>query len=270
MSSYFHNAALTSLATILSNRSYCFEINKQLSSFSNIAVHPTLPETLSYGKITISREDLAKVFREAISASKAFLEERLLLGISAQDLKDLEARGLSLEALSKEEDYFNTTPYKCFRDFSPSSDFYTAFLRGRVLAVPTLRKRFFSWQEGQLVLCKRQIKLYMREVKEFLRLCLLLVHLTSGLPLRGTELCTLRFLNSVKDRRELILDKDTSLFILNISYKKNWNNITKQQGSNIRYLPRSVLYIFLYYIVLVLPFLDFLDLSSCSALPSLA
>lgn len=268
MSSYFHNAALTGLATVLSNRSYCFEINKQLSSFSNTAVHPTLPETLSYGKVTVSRSDLAAVFREAISTSRAFLTERLLFGISAQDLRDLEARGLSLKALSKEEDYFNTTPYQCFRDFSTSSSISTAFLRDKVLARPALRRRFFSLQEGQLVLYKRQLKLYIREVKEFLRLCLLLAHITSGLPLRGTELCTLRFLNSIKDKRELILDKDTSLFILNISYKKNQDNNVKQQGSNIRYLPRSVSSIFFYYIVLVLPFLDFLVLSSSPGLPS--
>ena len=83
MASYFHNAALTSLATVLSNQSYCFEINKQLSSFSNIAVHPTLPETLSYRKVTVCRADLAAVFKEAISATKALLTEQLLFGISA-------------------------------------------------------------------------------------------------------------------------------------------------------------------------------------------
>ena len=91
----------------------------------------------------------------------------------------------------------------------------------------------------------------------------MLVHFTSGLPLRGTELCTFRFLNSFKDKRECILDKASALFIMNISTRiKGVKDLV--QGSNIRYLPKSVSMIFLKYIALVVPFLEFLLISSPS------
>lgn len=76
---------------------------------------------------------------------------------------------------------------------------------------------------------------YIRDVREFLELCLLIVYYTSSLPLRGTELTTLRFLNSYKDKREMFLDKASHLFVLNISYYKGKEQREKET-LNIRYL----------------------------------
>lgn len=89
----------------------------------------------------------------------------------------------------------------------------------------------------------------------------LLIHFTTRLPLRGSELITFQFLNSLKSKRELILDKFTCLFILNITFKAKGNQ-EKLNKSNIRYLCTSVSLIFFYYIVLVLPFKEFLIIST--------
>src|SRR5450432_2969572 len=254
MSSFFHNTSSSALAEILNNRSYALATNINLSSFSNIIIHSAQEDTLTYSKVTISKLELIKVFHKAIFQANKLLREKLLFNIPFEEyLKDL-----TLESLSKDEDLLNSTPYKCFKDFNSNSTLYNAFLRDKVFStLPLFRKFFNISSEKNLSLKRTTLSAYIRDIKEFLRFCLLLVHFSSGLPLRGTELCTLRFLNSTKDKRELILDSATSLFILNISYKKNYNS----QGSNIRYLPRSVSTIFLYYITLVIPFLDFLIIS---------
>jgi hypothetical protein len=62
MFNYFYNTSLSPLSEILNLHSYCFEINKSLSSLSNIIIHPTLKETLTYSKVTIRRDELSKVF----------------------------------------------------------------------------------------------------------------------------------------------------------------------------------------------------------------
>jgi hypothetical protein len=62
MCNYFNNTSLSPLSEILNNCSYCFEINKGLSSLSNIIIHPRLEDTLTYGKVTISKDKLLRVF----------------------------------------------------------------------------------------------------------------------------------------------------------------------------------------------------------------
>ena len=239
MHDFFNNSSPTCLGEILNNRSYAFERNKNLSSLSNIIIEPGLKETLTYKKVTLSREELQGLFRQAILDTSTILYKRLLLDIPISSLTEL-----TLESFSVFEDPLNTTPCKCFKDFSPNIGFYNTFLQDQVLAKPKLRNRFFSLKEQRLIIKPRQLKLYTQDIKEFLKSCLLLVHWTSGLPLRGTELCTLKFLNSFRDRRELILDRSSYLFILNIIYKKN-SHSSSLQGSNIRYLLRSISLMFL-------------------------
>jgi hypothetical protein len=181
-----------------------------------------------------------------------------LFSISLEELKDF-----TLESFSAFKDLLDNTPYKCFKDYYPNVKLHNTFLINKVLSVPTLKKRFFALKRGKLTLKRKEVKLYLRDSKEFLRYCLMLVHFTSSLPLRGTELTTLRFLNSFKDKRECILDKASALFIINI-FTRNKGVKDLVQRSNIRYLPISVLTIFLKYIVLVVPFLEFLLISSPS------
>jgi len=99
---------------------------------------------------------------------------------------------------------------------------------------------------------------------QFKKYCLLLIYLTTGLSLRGTELVTLKYLNSYKDKRDIFLDINSNLFIVNISYYKG-QGLSEKKASNIRYLSTSVLQIFLFYIVLVDPFIQFLNINILSS-----
>ena len=79
---------------------------------------------------------------------------------------------------------------------------------------------------------------------------MLAIYLTSGLFNRGIELATLRFLNSIKDQRELFIDKGSLLFILKISYSKN-QQVIDNLSKSLKYLPPSLSYILLLYLVLI-------------------
>jgi hypothetical protein len=181
-----------------------------------------------------------------------------LFSISLEGLKDF-----TLESFSPFKDLLDNMPYKCFKDYYLNIELYNKFLINKVLFVLALKKRFFTLKRGRLTLNRRQVKLYLRDSKEFLRHCLMLVYFTSGLPLRGIELSTFKFLNSFKDKRECVLDRASALFIINIS-ARNKGVKDLVQGSNIHYLSKSVSMIFLKYIALVVPFLEFLLISSPS------
>jgi hypothetical protein len=132
-------------------------------------------------------------------------------------------RDLSLQSFSQFEDLSNRTPYTCFKDYHPQIQYYNTFLINKVFSTASLRHKFFTKASNKLVLKKIEVKLYLNQIKEFLRYSLLLIHFTTGLPLRGSELITFQFLNSPKSKRELILDKSTCLFILNITFKAKGN-----------------------------------------------
>jgi hypothetical protein len=258
MFNYFHNASLSPFSEILNLRSYCFRVNKALLSLSNIIIHLTLKETLTYSKVTISKDKLSKVFKGAILEANTLVNKELLFNTSLDKLKDF-----TLESFSAFEDLLDNTPYRCFKDYYPNVELHNKFFINKVLSIPALKKQFFTLKRGKLTLNRKRVRLYLKDSKEFLRYCLMLIYFTSGLPLRGTELTTLRFLNSFKDKRECILDKASALFIINIS-TRNKGVKDPVQGSNIRYLPKSVLTIFLKHMVLVVPFLEFLLISSPS------
>jgi len=78
----------------------------------------------------------------------------------------------------------------------------------------------------------------------------LLIYLTSGLPLKGIELATLRYLNSKKDTREMFFDIGSRLFIINISYYKG-QGLSKKKALNICYLYTNISRLLLLFIILV-------------------
>jgi hypothetical protein len=260
MSLYFNNTCNTALGEILNHRSYCFRVNKETSTTNFISISSTFKETLSYNKVTISVNNLRGLFKELISNSNALLEEVLLLNIPKYKYKEI-----TLEEFSKVEDRSLTTPFKCFRDLSPNSTINNTFLRDKIFQDSSLFSRFFIVKDPRnLKLNTKEVNSYLRNLKQFKKYCLLLIYLTIGLPLRGIELVTLRYLNSINNKREIFLDISSNLFIINISYYKG-QGLVEKKASNIRYLCPSVSRIFLLYIVLVDPFISFLNISTLSS-----
>ena len=258
MRSYFNNTTSTALSEILNNRAYCFKINKELSTSTFISISTTAKETISYKKVTISVDNLRGLFSELISSTNTLLEEELLFNISNTRYKDI-----TLETYSKFEDRSITTPFICFRDLVPNSTANSSFLKEEIFSNAALFAKFFISKDSSIELNIKTISIYLKAALQFKKYCLLLVYLVTGLPLRGTELVTLRYLNSIKDIREMFLDISSNLFIINISYYKG-QSLSEKKAQNIRYLPPLVSRIVLLYIVLVDPFIQFLNISLLS------
>ena len=255
---YLNNSTNYALSEILNNRAYCFKVNKEISTLDFVSISNTKKETVSYKKVTLSVDNLSSLFKELISTTYNLLVNKLLFNISKSKYKEV-----TLEEFAKFEDRNLTTPFKCFRDLYPNSNTYNNFLKNEIFNNSLLLNRFFKKINNNLQLNSQEVKSYLKDILEFKKLCLLLIYLTTGLPLRGTELVTLRYLNSYKDKREIFLDIGSNLFILNISYYKS-QGLSDQRASNIRYLSPEISRIFLLYIVLIDPFIEFLNINLLS------
>ena len=255
---FLNNSRSTGLSEVLNNRSYCFRVNKETSTLSFVSISNTKKDTILYKSISLSVDNLRTLFNNLINTSTLFLKETLLFSIPKSRYQEI-----TLEKYSKFEDRSLTTPFYSFNNLSVNYKETSIFLREEVFNNPGLFSRFFSTTSPDLKLNLSAVKEYFNSILIFKKRLLLLIYLTSGLPLRGTELVTLRFLNSLKDQREIFLDIGSNLFIVNISYYKSQGN-SERRAANIRYLPPRVSYLVLLYIVLVYPFTEFLNISTIS------
>ena len=258
---FLNNSRSTGLSEVLNNRSYCFRVNKETSTLSFVSISNTKKETVLYKSISLNVDDLRILFNNLIDTSTLFLEETLLFSIPKSRYKDI-----TLEKYSKFEDRSMTTPFYSFNNLSINYNTTSVFIRDEIFNTPALFSHFCSTTsttDPTLKLNLKAVKEYFNAILIFKKRLLLLIYLTSGLPLRGTELVTLRFLNSLKDQREIFLDIGSNLFIVNISYYKSQGN-SERKAANIRYLPPRVSYLVLLYIVLVYPFTEFLNRGTLS------
>jgi hypothetical protein len=209
--------------------------------------------------VTINVDNLKALFKEVINQAWNILTKDLLLNINKSNYQFI-----NLKEFSKFEDKNNYIPFKCFRDFHPNADKNNNFIQDYILLNEILFKQFFnisSEDNNKMFLNKSKLNSYLKSVELFKKRCLLLIYLTTGAPLYNTKVLTLKFLNSFKDQKKLYLDISNNLFILNISYHKAQNS-SDLKALNIRYLCKSVSEIFLLFIVLVDPFINFLNIAS--------
>ena len=126
------------------------------------------------------------MFSRLLSSTYSILQEKLLFSIPKSRYKDI-----NFSDYSKYKDRSNTTPFKCFRDFCLNLTRNSEFLQSEILANTALLNRFFILVNNTLELNSKEVKVYLADLLEFKKLCLLCIYLTIGLPLRGTELVTL-------------------------------------------------------------------------------
>jgi hypothetical protein len=249
MNDFFNNTTSGPLSEILNNRLYCFRVNKDTSTSTFISINHTKKETVSYKKITISVDNLRFIFKNLLNSTNKLLEDELLFGLHYAKYKEV-----TLESYSKYKDRSLTILYKCFKDLSPNTNNTNDFLKHVIFRDTALWSKFFA-DDGTPNL--NFIYYYLKNIKQFKKYLFLLIYLTSGLPLRGTELATLRYLNSKKDTREIFFDIGSGLFIINISYYKG-QGLSEKKASNIRYVCTGVSRILLLFIVLIDPFVNWL------------
>lgn len=155
-----------------------------------------------------------------------------------QDLKDN-------PALNQLDQSFLTDPR------NPGLKGYDRWLLNRVLKHSWLQDEFFVNVRNAMWRL-RAVEKYLRQVDEFLERLLLLAHMTSGQPPRGTELTSLQYCNAAHGRRRNVFIENGLVTFVTFCYKGY--SITNSTKVIHRYLPQEVSELLVYYLWLVLPF----------------
>jgi hypothetical protein len=133
------------------------------------------------------------------------------------------------------------------------------WLLNRVLENDWLRDKMLAMSpESQLQWKKKAVQAYFDKVDAFLERLLLLIHVTGGQPPRGTELIGLQHSNTAQGQHRGIFVKE-GLISTVTSYHKGYN-ITGTTNIIHRYLPEQVSELLVYYLWLILPFWQQLDI----------
>jgi hypothetical protein len=133
------------------------------------------------------------------------------------------------------------------------------WLLNRVLENDWLRDKMLAMSpESQLQWKKKAVQAYFDKVDAFLERLLLLIHMTGGQPPRGTELIGLQHSNTAQGQHRGIFVEE-GLISTVTSYHKGYN-ITGTTNIIHRYLPEQVSELLVYYLWLILPFWQQLDI----------
>ncbi|EWY79884.1 hypothetical protein FOYG_16949 [Fusarium oxysporum NRRL 32931] len=131
---------------------------------------------------------------------------------------------------------------------------YEKWLLNRILQTSWLRKDFFRVPK-RAIWREQAVSEYVTNVDRFLERLLLLIHIMGGQLARGTELLSIRHRNSVdgQGRRNIFLESGPVSFVTYYHKGYNINGSTKIVH---RYLPLEVSELVVYYLWLVVPFID--------------
>lgn len=127
------------------------------------------------------------------------------------------------------------------------------WLLQRVIGSDRLRDRSCALDGGRKILWDlKQFQLYRTQVDRFLEMLLLLVHLITGQPAQGAEITGLHHANTTFHRNVFVED---GLIAIVASYHKG-NTCTGTTKIINRYLPREISELVVYYLWLILPFVQ--------------
>lgn len=203
--------------------------------------------------------------RDQVQLAQDQLHDLLLIPVTETDMRQRYVPALELSAL-KDNPTIHEANYSFLCD-PRNQDILRGkqrYLLHQIRSSPRLARRFFTNVDA---LCwdRKAVLSYMQQTNAFLRHLLLLVHMTGGQPTRGTELLVLRWRNShTCDIRNITLENGLVCFIT--SYHKNYSTTNSTKIIH-RYLPVEVSELLVYYIWLVIPFLE--QLYILKALPDL-
>jgi hypothetical protein len=125
------------------------------------------------------------------------------------------------------------------------------WLLDRVLDYDWLQAEFLS-APGSSLWNRHRAEQYLKQVDAFLERLLLVVHIVSGQPARGTELLSLQLCNTRQGlRRSVFIENGLVSFVT--VYHKGYS-ISGSTKIIHRYLPKEVSELLVYYVWLVLPF----------------
>ncbi|THC87348.1 hypothetical protein EYZ11_013205 [Aspergillus tanneri] len=176
---------------------------------------------------------------------------------------------ISLPEAANAEEFANSANEFSFIVNCHQHHYLGEFLMNQTLG-PALREKWYSpiRQDGNpaLELNRKQAQSYLDTSSTFLKTLLVLSHLTSGAPARGTEINQVIWHNTAINHRSLFIDPATKLFLIQLGYSKTFNQYGQEKEA-IRVLPQALSYLLLAYLLVVRPFKQFLWIQMTKSLP---
>jgi hypothetical protein len=217
-------------------------------------------QNLSYRDLSLSMDGLRSFIRTQVELAQWDLGRLFLLG--EEEAREDVVPNLPLERLV-DDPVNNKRGWNFLQDPRNRAILSTTgerWLLDRVLRSGPLRKEFtiIRASESRVIWRVTVAEDYLDIVDIFLQRLLLLVHITGGQPARGTEILSLRYRNTPEGRHRSIF-VENGLVSTIPSYHKS-QNVTNTTNIIHRYLPQAVSEILIYYLWLIQPFTETLDM----------
>jgi hypothetical protein len=212
-------------------------------------------EELGYKGLELSMRGL----RDFVSQQVKMVEAQLHGLLYAHGDKDAAASlpSLNLDDL-KDNPAVSTPGWSFLRDpRNTALQGYDHWLLYRTVETDQLQKEFFTELES-LTWRRPAAERYLEEVDAFLERLLLIAHIVSGQPARGSELVSLQYCNTADSLRRNIFAENGLVSFVTLYHK----GYSVEGCAKIihRYLPKQVSELVIYYLWLVLPFTNQLRL----------
>jgi hypothetical protein len=240
---FFQQLAETPFGHILQWRLYLFKVGK-----AAIAKHQARwsldGQTVEYRGVELQMSQISDLVVSEYQQAYALLHDELLF--QATDLIPMESWRLK-DDLDLEDFGGSWLSHPSNSEFLEGAEL--ALFR-RIQGNAELRAMFLTKaKDGSMVLCSKAMAIYEAHAQEFLKLVLVLAHIPGGPPLRASELLSVMWCNTARQRHLLIWEK---LVMIYVQYHKG----QQQSGAykdNIRFLPKAIGDLLLLYIAYVLP-----------------
>jgi len=237
-------------------RAYCKKISMHENSRAKIV--EISDDIIKYENTEIVISQLSTFFHTLIKKAKSILYEDLLL-MNENEVK-------SLISINDIEDSLNErTVNFCFVNYiTKKQDLttYKDFMIKRLFNVnDNLSQQFDTIKNNEFVYKQKNINEYLLNRKKFIEYLLLLVHMTSDASVKGTEILTTKYKNTLNNRmRNIFFNEKSKLFMINIDYHKG-QSITRNTKNNIRFLSHKVSYLLCTYLIFIQSFYDFIKIN---------
>ncbi|BDD60247.1 hypothetical protein MAP00_005390 [Monascus purpureus] len=252
LQTYFKHQSPYPLGDLLSFRAYALYYNT-ISSVQGNQVIEQAPHHLRFHHLSVSRLQLQEFFQKSTLDLAHSLVGSLLIWEDAQLFNQIQlGEAARFEDFAMEGNGFNFLTLN--EDYQHH---YQPYLVKKILDDPTRAKEWFKPAGNRLHLIPLPAERYLFMAKKFLLHLLVLVHMTSGAPARGTEIIPLLASNSMINRRNLFLDPKSKLFLIRLRYSKVLAT-TGMERNAVRAIPRAPSHILLVYLVVVEPFIHYL------------
>ncbi|UPX15128.1 uncharacterized protein EKO05_0005587 [Ascochyta rabiei] len=178
----------------------------------------------------------------------------------------LNPSNLDLDFNKIEDSVVDTSPtYSFLEDSTNNRDYnlkdYSFYLIKRLEDTSSIFSKFFinSITSTSIDFNIYNIRKYLKDRQEFIKLLGLAFYLLAACPIRGTEVELLKYTNSLElGSRNLYIDSITKLIKVETSYSKS-NSITNRDNNIVRFFSPKFSYLLKVYITLGIPFYNYLN-----------